>query len=410
VNAAAVGGEVIANAVDNLLRGEFVRRPSRWADAAMALALSLVAALLVAVVASKAVRPWTVAAVSAAGTAALLAGWWWFTIAELEQGTWLPALTPMAGALLAAFAADLRLFGLERKDRRFVHDALGRYTSPALVDTLLRNRDLLDRFGGARQELSVYFSDVRGFTTLSEKMDPESLVTLLNEYLSALTGIIERHGGYVDKYIGDAIMAVWGAPVPAADHALRACTAALEMQAAIDAHRAGWKERFGVEMRAGAGLNTGPMVAGNVGSRQKTNYTVLGDAVNLASRLEGATKVYGVHILLGEGTRAAAGAAVVARSLDRLQVKGKERGVEVYELVGLAGSVPPDRMEFLGRWEAALGAYRAGRFAEALEGFEALRARAPDDVPAGLYVERCRAFLAAPPGPGWSGVHVLHEK
>jgi len=165
-----------------------------------------------------------------------------------------------------------------------------------------------------------------------------------------------------------------------------------------------------VEMRAGAGLNTGPMVAGNVGSRQKTNYTVLGDAVNLASRLEGATKVYGVAILLGEGTRAAAGDAVVARSLDRLQVKGKERGVEVFELVGMAGGVPPGRLAWLGRWEAALADYRAGRFAEARAGFQGLREEAPDDVPAALYVERCRELLAAPPGPGWDGVHVLHEK
>jgi adenylate cyclase len=205
-------------------------------------------------------------------------------------------------------------------------------------------------------------------------------------------------------------MAVWGAPVPAADHAPRACAAALEMQEAIESRRAGWKERFGVEMRAGAGLNTGPMVAGNVGSRQKTNYPVLGDAVNLASRLEGATKVYGVAILLGEGTRAAAGEAVVARSLDRLQVKGKGRGVEVFELVGLPGAVPPARLEWLGRWDAALSAYRAGRFDGALAGFQALRDESPDDVPAALYVERCREFLAAPPGPGWDGVHVLHEK
>jgi adenylate cyclase len=410
VNPDAVGGEVIANAVDDLLRGRFVRRVPPLGDAAATLGLSLASALLVALVAARAVRPWAVVAVSTAGTALLVAAWWGVTTWALSRGTWLPAFAPILGALATAFAADLRLLGLERRDRRFVHDALGRYTSPALVDELLRNRDLLDRFGGTRQDLTVYFSDIRGFTTVSEKMDPEALVALLNEYLSTLTEVVERHGGYVDKYIGDALMAVWGAPVPAADHALRACAAALEMRERIVARRAGWKERFGVEIDAGAGLNTGPMIAGNVGSRQKTNYTVLGDAVNLASRLEGATKIYGVPILIGEGTRAAAGPAIAARPVDVLQVKGKQQGVPVHELMGLAGALPPERQALLEAWLPAIQAYRDGHFGEALAGFEHALAVAPADGPATLYVARCRDLVARPPPPGWNGIHVLHDK
>jgi adenylate cyclase len=410
VNETAVGGEVIANAVDNLLRGEFVRRLPRWADAALALGLALASALRVAVVAARAVRPWAVAAVSAVGTALLLAGWWQLSTAALERGTWLPAFAPMLGALLSAFAADLRLFGLERRDRRFVHDALGRYTSPALVNALLEHRELLDRFGGTRQDLTVYFSDIRGFTAFSERMDPEKLVELLNEYLSALTEIVERHGGYVDKYIGDALMAVWGAPVPAADHALRACAAALEMRERVRALRAGWKERYGVDIVNGSGINTGPMVAGNIGSRQKTNYTVLGDSVNLASRLESATKMYGVDILVGEGTRAAAGDAVAARRIDLLQVKGKTLGVAVYELLALRDGLSPEQRGLLARWDPAMVAYREGRFAEALAGFEEVLRFAPGDRPAALYLSRCRELLAAPPPPDWDGVYVMHEK
>ena len=409
VNETAVGGEVLANAIDNLLRGEGMRRLPAWAEAALTVALALATALLVALASARALRPWVLAAVSAAAAGAVLAAWWALSIAGLRHGLWLPALCPMGGAALAAFAADLRLLGLERRDRRFVHDALGRYTSPALVETLLARRELLDRFGGSRQDLTVYFSDIRGFTSFSEGMEPERLVELLNAYLSELTEVIERHGGYVDKYIGDAIMAIWGAPVPARDHALRACAAALEMRDRVEGLRPAWRERYGVEIRAGAGLNTGPMVAGNIGSRRKTNYTVLGEAVNLASRLEGATKVYGVPILLGDGTRRAAGEGILARSLDVLRVKGKEVGVPVHELLGLAATASAEDRRRVARWEEAVALYRQARFADALGRFEALLAELPQDPPAALYVARCRDFLHNPPA-AWDGVHVLHEK
>jgi class 3 adenylate cyclase len=349
-------------------------------------------------------------AISGAATGALLAGWWGLSTSAIEHGLWLPAFAPMLGGLLAAFAADLRLLERERRDRRFVHDALGRYTSPALVAELLRHRELLDRFGGTRQELTVYFSDIRGFTAFSEGMDPEALVALLNEYLSEMSAIVERNGGYVDKYVGDAVMAVWGAPVPAPDHARRACAAALEMRDRLRELRPAWKERFGVEVRAGAGVNTGPMVAGNVGSRQKANYTVLGDAVNLASRLEGATKLYGVEILVGEGTRAAAGEAFATRLVDVLQVKGRQAGVPVHELVARADALDAPRREALARWERAMAAYRARRFEEAGAAFEARLREEPEDGPARLLAARCRELAAAPPPPGWDGVHALHEK
>jgi adenylate cyclase len=184
----------------------------------------------------------------------------------------------------------------------------------------------------------------------------------------------------------------------------------VEMRDLVAARRAAWKERFGVEIAAGAGVNTGPMIAGNVGSRRKTNYTVLGDAVNLASRLEGATKIYGVPILIGEGTRAAAGQGIAVRPVDVLQVKGKQQGVPVYELMGLTGALAPERRALLEAWLPAVQAYRAGRFLEAMAGFEAVLAAAPGDGPAGMYVARCRDLVARPPPPGWDGVHVLHEK
>ncbi|OFX22676.1 MAG: hypothetical protein A2V77_10690 [Anaeromyxobacter sp. RBG_16_69_14] len=409
-NAAAVGAEVVANAIDNFLRGEFVWRLPPWGEAAVALGLSLASAAVVALASARVARPWAAVALSAVGAGALLAGWWYFSMAALVRGVWLPAFTPILGGLLSSFAADLRLFALERRDRRFVHDALGRYTSPALVRTLLAHRELLDRLGGTRQDLTVHFSDIRGFTSFAEHMNPERMVEFLNVYLSTLTEIIERHGGYVDKYIGDAIMSVWGAPVPAVDHALRACAAALQMRDRVEALRPAWQARYGCEIFIGAGINTGPMVAGNVGSRRKTNYTVLGDSVNLASRLEGANKVYGTAILLGEGTYRAAREGIAARSIDALQVKGRKQGALVYELVGLAGELSAPEEERLARWEQAVAAYRRGRFAEALQGFEEVLRLAPQDGPAVLYATRCRDLLVEPPPPGWDGVHVLHDK
>jgi adenylate cyclase len=410
VNPQAVGGEIVATALDGFLRGAFVSRLPPAVDAAAALALAALAALAVGLLGAAGARPAVAAVLSAGAVAALVAGYWLLSGALVARGAWLAAAAPVGGAILSALAAEIRLFAAERRDRRFVHDALGRYTSPALVRTLLERRELLDRFGGARQELTVYFSDIRGFTTLSEGLEPERLVELLNEYLSAQTEVVERHGGYVDKYVGDAIMAVWGAPVPAHDHAARACRAALELRERLAALRPGWRDRYGVELHARAGVNTCQAVAGNVGSRRKANYTVLGDGVNLASRLEGANKAFGTEILVGDGTRAAAGDGFVFRAVDLLRVKGKRTGVPVHELVGTAAALPPAEIARVLAWEGAVADYRARRFERARGAFSALLRERSEDPVARLYVERCEALLAAPPPPEWDGVHELADK
>ncbi|MFO0581764.1 MAG: adenylate/guanylate cyclase domain-containing protein [Anaeromyxobacter sp.] len=410
VNANAVGAELVATAIDGFLRGAFVTRATPLADAAAALGVALLAALAVGLLALASIRPAVTAALSTLGVAGLVAAGWAASSALLARGVWLAAGVPLAGGVLSALAADLRMFAAERRDRRFIHDALGRYTSPALVQTLLDRRDLLDRFGGAKQELTVYFSDIRGFTTVSEGLDPERLVELLNAYLSAQAEIVERNAGYVDKYVGDAIMAVWGAPVPDADHAARACRAALELRANLDRLRPEWKARFGVELFARAGVNTCDAVAGNIGSVRKAQYTVLGDGVNLASRLEGANKAYGTEILVGDRTRQKAGDRFVFRTMDLLQVKGKNVGVPVFVLVAERGALPPEEEAWLARWEEAVAAYRARDFAGARAGFVSLGAGRPADEPCRVYVERCDAFLAAPPPDGWNGVYELHDK
>jgi adenylate cyclase len=410
INPRAVGGEIVATAIDGFLHGRFVARLPPAADAGAALLLALAAGLVVGGVALARLRPSLSAAASGAGVALVAGGYWWAASNLAARGTWIAAAAPLAGAFVAALGAILLTLAVEMRDRRFVHDALGRYTSPVLVQTLMERPDLLDKFGGARQEISVYFSDIRGFTTLSEGMEPERLVELLNEYLTAMTGIVERHGGYVDKYIGDAIMAIWGAPLPAPDHASRACRAAIEMRDRLAELRPAFQQRYGVELHARAGVNTTAAVVGNVGSRQKTNYTALGDGVNLASRLEGANKAFGTAILCGDATRAAAGDAFAWRTVDLLRVKGKHEGVPVHELVGLAASLPDGERERIDRWEAAHLLARQRRFEEARAAFAALAGERPGDPLAALWAERSAALTAAPPPPDWDGVHELHEK
>jgi len=410
VNPHAVGAEIVATSIDGFLRGAFVARASPLADAGAALGVAVLAALAVGLLALASVRPAVTAGLSIAAVTGLVGAGWLASSALLARGTWFAAGVPLAGAMLSALAADLRMFAAERRDRRFIHDALGRYTSPALVAKLLDRRDLLDRFGGAKQELSVYFSDIRGFTTVSEGLDPERLVELLNAYLSAQAEIVENNAGYVDKYVGDAIMAVWGAPVPDADHAARACKAALELRANLDRLRPEWKARFGVEVYARAGVNTCEAVAGNIGSARKAQYTVLGDGVNLASRLEGANKAYGTEILVGGRTREKAGDRFVFRTMDLLQVKGKNVGVPVFVLVAERGALPADEEAWLARWEEAVAAYRARDFARARAAFAALGAERPADEPCNVYLSRCDTFLASPPPADWNGVYELHDK
>jgi adenylate cyclase len=410
VNAAAVGGEIVATAVDGFLRGAFAERAPPAVDAAAAFGLALLAAATVGTAAAAGALPAAALALGAAGVLAAILGWGAAAQALAARGTWIAVAAPAGGAIAATLAAALRLFAAERRDRRFVHDALGRYTSPALVRALLERRELLDRFGGARQELTVYFSDIRGFTTFSEGLDPERLVEFLNEYFSEQAEIVERHGGFVDKFIGDAVMAVWGAPLPAPDHAARACRAALEMRAAVAARRPRWLDRYGIEIHARAGVNTCLAVAGNVGSRQKANYTVFGDGVNLASRLEGANKAYGTEVLAGDRTREAAGPDLVFRSVDLLRVKGKREGVAVHELVARAGDLTGADRAFLATWEEAVAAWRARRIADARDRFDALAAARPDDAVARLWAGRCAAHLAAPPAADWDGIFELHDK
>ena len=246
-----------------------------------------------------------------------------------------PGLT-MTAALIGFTLVAAENFRVEQARKQEIQGWFGAYVSPAVVDRLLANPDAIN-LGGEQRELTIMFSDIAGFTTISERLQPAALVTLINRFLEGQTERIIDCGGYLDKYIGDAVMAVFGSPEHLENHALAACQAALACRVALEELNDEIEEKYGLRLGMRTGINTGPVVVGNVGSTRKRNYTVLGDAVNLASRLEGANKQTGTAILLGPQTAADVAGAMVLRPVARLQVKGKTQAAEVFELIAEHG-------------------------------------------------------------------------
>jgi adenylate cyclase len=292
------------------------------------------------------------------------------------------------------------------KRSRYLKRAFSSYVSPELVSEILDDPGAL-KLGGEKRVVSVLFSDIRGFTGISERFSPEELVEFLNRYLSPMTGIVLEEKGMVDKYIGDAIMAVFNAPVEVEGHAGRACTAALRMTGALASFNARWEGSGYPTIEIGIGVNTGEAVVGNMGAELKLNYTAIGDTVNLASRLEGMNKVYGTSILVSGATKEAAAEAFLFREVDFVRVAGKERPIAVYELAGRKGA-DPAKEEACARFEAALALFRARRFEEAGSAFATLSALG--DRPSAVYLERCVEFAKTPPPAGWDGAYEAASK
>jgi len=263
--------------------------------------------------------------------------------------------------------------------------------------------------GGETKEITVYFSDIVGFTSIAEKLTPQQLVDALAGYLGEMSDIIAEEMGTVDKFIGDAIMAFWNAPQDVEHHATAACRAALKCQTRLGKLRAEWKVSGAPEIRARIGLNTRECLVGNIGAPARMNYTVMGDPVNIASRLEAQCKNYQVEILIGESTRRLAGGAIVARPVDKIAVKGKEQGVVVYELLAMSSSQDGEFRELERRSSDAFDLYLAGSFQEALYLFEKIVEERPDDHAMGQLLKRCQDYLSAPP-QSWDGVLRLTSK
>jgi adenylate cyclase len=284
-----------------------------------------------------------------------------------------------------------------------------KYMPTELVRTLV-SRGIEARPGGQQQRLTVMFTDLAGYTGISERLG-DRVVSVLAEYLEAVSAAVLSRGGTIDKFIGDGVMAFWGAPLPNASHALDACAAALDCQRALASQRAAAEHCGGTPLRMRIGINTGRVLVGNIGSSERLSYTAIGDSVNVASRLEPLGKLYGVDIIIGQETRAAAGDAIVVRQLDRVAVYGRTGGLAIYELLGLAEGAKTSTPEWVRTYEAGLAAYEGHRWSEAMKLFEATAAiRGGVDRPSELLTERCRSCLNNPPHSDWIPVSVLESK
>ncbi len=339
---------------------------------------------------------------------ALILGVCWLLFVPGGQVKWLAPAGPLAAAVVGAFVAMGYSYFTELRQRQFILKAFAQSVSKEVADEIAKDPRKLG-LGGQRREMTVMFTDLATFTTLSEAVDVESLASMLQFYLEEMSGVVLGENGTLDKYIGDAIMAFWNAPANQIDHAVRACRAALEMRRREALIQPRILELAGTEVYSRFGINSGPMIVGNIGSSYKFAYTVLGDSVNLASRLEGANKMYGTRIILSETTAAIVKDLFAMRQLDLLRVKGKLKPMAVYELMG-EGAPDSAMTDLIARYESALAAYRARRFEEAMEMLEALKRDFPGDGPTATLMARVTYFRAHPPAEDWDGVYVAMDK
>jgi len=395
------GLDVHATALHNFLSGNFLRKAGSHWTLLLILGFGLFGGFLFARVAA-----WQGAGAGVVLLAGLYAVCQYLFVRKFVVLEFIAPATAVLGTYVAVL---FYRFMTEEKEKRWIKGAFSQYLSPQVVEVLQNDPSKL-RLGGEEREMTVFFSDLAGFTSISEALKPTELVTILNEYLTDMSDIILKHGGLVDKYIGDAIMAFWNAPVDQPRHAEQACLAAIEQIQKLGDLQRRFSERGLPLIDCRVGVNTGPMVVGNMGTKAKLNYTVMGDAVNLASRLEGANKPFHTHIMISEFTYEKAKDAVEARELDLLRVKGKAIPIKVYDLVARKGDLTPAQKDAFFHYEEGLKYYRDQKFERAIESFRKVQSYLPEDGPSDVYIKRAQDFIATPPPAGWDGVYVMTTK
>ncbi|MEZ0312841.1 MAG: CHASE2 domain-containing protein [Myxococcota bacterium] len=330
--------------------------------------------------------------------------------AIFSNGFWTLNVLPTMQATLTAVAIIIYKFLTEGREKRQIRKAFQHYLNKTVVDMIIKDPSRL-KLGGERRECTVFFSDVRGFTTLSEKLSPEQLVHVLNTYLTPMTDLIFKYDGTLDKYIGDAIMAFFNAPIDQSDHAIRACHVSVDMMVELERLRKEWAaEGMTHHIDIGIGLNSGPMVVGNMGTPNYFNYTAMGDTVNLGSRLEGINKEYGTNIIISQSTHMLAKEHIHVREMDLVKVKGKNDPVHIYELVG-KGAATGASKDLLDAWGRGLNLYRNQKWDDAIAIFDMIRTQMKiGDGPSETYIERCEIMRAEPPGANWDGVWTMTTK
>ncbi|MDN5304358.1 MAG: adenylate cyclase [Fusobacteriaceae bacterium] len=329
------------------------------------------------------------------------------------KGIWIEVFYPIVIFILIYLALTIENYFLEGKEKKYIRNVFGHYISPVLVEELVKKPEML-KLGGEKRELTAFFSDIQGFTSISEKMSPEELVEFLNDYLSVSTNIILEYKGTIDKYIGDAVMAIFGAPIQLENNALNACFAALEYQDKLVEFREKYKDSGYPPIYARIGINSGEMVVGNmgcnIGENKKFNYTIIGDEVNLASRLEGANKMYGTYIMISENTYKKVKEDIEARVLDLVRVKGKKIAVKTYELMARKGELSKEKLKLKEIYEKGLDFYFNKEWEKAKEMFLKALEIDENDGPSKLYINRIEEYIKNPPPQDWDGVYTFTTK
>jgi adenylate cyclase len=396
------GVEIHATVIDNILHQNFLQRSvwTAFVDVCALIVLGLVIGLVIPRV--KAVQGMLLSFFIIA----------FFVVANTfifsYLNTWLNLIYPVLTMVVIYLGITIYRYITEEREKKKIKGAFQYYLTASVINEMLKDPTKL-KLGGDKKDLSVLFSDIRGFTSISEKMTPEELVHLLNEYLTAMTNVVFKYEGLLDKYMGDAIMAVFGAPLDQPDHAVRACRTALGMMEELKRLQKKWAEEEKPVLNIGVGVNTGDMVVGNMGSEMRFDYTVMGDSVNLGSRLEGINKEYGTNIIISEFTYKAAKDVLFCRELDSVRVKGKKLPVSIYELIG----EKKDAEKWgnaVSLFEEGLEKYKQGLWDEAIERFRKVLEIRPFDAPSHLYIERCQVLKESPPEGPWDGVFTMTKK
>jgi len=390
------GVEISATMLDNLLANDFIRPvPTN-----MVIVLTLIVVLLAGMATS-----------SVSGISRSILVYVFFICAPVilcliayRMGLWLPLVVQETAVAVTLFSAGLIYYTTEGRQKMFIKNAFKQYLSPDVIEQIIVHPERL-KLGGERRMLSIFFSDLEGFTGISEGLDPEALTNLLNVYLTAMTDIIQEEGGTVDKYEGDAIIAFWNAPLEQSDHAVRCVRAVLKCQAKLAQMRPSLRESLGKDLKMRIGVNTGQAVVGNMGSHSRFDYTMIGDAVNLAARLEGINKQFGTYVLISQSTMEQMAGAFPVREISRVAVVGRREPVVVYEPM-MPEDINEQKQQRMTIFAEGLKLFYSGNFSEADKVFSVI---AQDDPAARSYLTKCRELINHPP-EDWQGVWVITTK
>lgn len=407
------GVEIHATAIQNILSKNFLYAQPRWVEILITIALVFMVFFFSSMLKEFKLKidGLLLEIINFVLVFGLLVGYRFVSFYMFNNHNYVMNLVSANGAIIMGYMGSTAYhFIMERRQKGMIKGMFSQYVNASIVDELITNPANM-KLGGQRKQITVFFSDIAGFSTFSENKEPEDLISFLNEYLSAMTKCVFDNRGTLDKYIGDAVMAFWGAPAPIQDHAYQACKTALEMQKVVNELNEKWQAEGQPHILARMGINTGDMVVGNVGGTQRFDYTVMGDNVNLGSRLEGANKEYGTKIMIADTTYEQVKDLFITRELDYLVVKGRTKPIKVYELVGfLDEALPEPVLKAIEVYKEGLALFRAQNFAESIDKFlEALNIN-PGDHPSQVYIKRAKHYIVDPPGENWDGVFIMKTK